>query len=73
MKFSKTLKKDEWLQIDEEIDIVIVEVNGDQVRIGVRAPRSLQIYRNEIASQFTDGVEARVEKYSQSESWVDCD
>lgn len=34
--------------LGDEIEISVVEVNGDAVRIGIKAPRELTIYRREI-------------------------
>ncbi|PKM44501.1 MAG: carbon storage regulator [Firmicutes bacterium HGW-Firmicutes-8] len=34
--------------IGENIEITIVEVKGDQVRIGINAPKSVRILRKEI-------------------------
>ena len=34
--------------LGDEIEISIVEVNGDAVRIGIKAPKELTIYRREI-------------------------
>jgi carbon storage regulator len=41
-------KKDEVIVIGDEIEITIVDIRGDQVKIGVSAPRSVSIHRKEI-------------------------
>ncbi len=41
-------KKDEVIVIGDDIEITIVDVRGDQVKIGVSAPRSVSIYRKEV-------------------------
>ena len=41
-------KKDESIIIDDNIEISIVEIKGDQVKIGIKAPRSVKIFRNEV-------------------------
>ena len=41
-------KKDEGVMIGDDIRIVIVEVRGDKVRIGVDAPRHIPVHRQEI-------------------------
>jgi len=41
-------KKDESIIIDDHIEISIVEIKGDQVKIGINAPRSVKIFRNEV-------------------------
>lgn len=41
-------KKDESIIIDDNIEISIVEIRGDQVKIGIKAPRSVKIFRHEV-------------------------
>ena len=41
-------KKDESIIINNNIEITILEVKGDQVKIGVKAPKSVPVYRKEI-------------------------
>lgn len=43
-----TRKKNESIVINDNIEITIVDVQGDQVRIGISAPKSVSIYRKEI-------------------------
>lgn len=43
-----TRKRGQSIMLGDEIEISIVEVNGDAVRIGIKAPRELTIYRREI-------------------------
>ncbi|NLL06443.1 MAG: carbon storage regulator CsrA [Clostridiaceae bacterium] len=43
-----TRKKNESIVINDNIEITIVDVQGDQVRIGINAPKSVSIYRKEI-------------------------
>ena len=38
----------EFFSIDHEINIRIISVNGNHVRIGVEAPRSVSVHRSEI-------------------------
>jgi carbon storage regulator len=41
-------KKDEVIMIGDEIEITIVDVRGDQVKLGVSAPRTVSIHRKEV-------------------------
>ncbi|MGE7272708.1 carbon storage regulator CsrA [Brevibacillus panacihumi] len=41
-------KKNESIMIGDTIEIKIISVEGDQVRIGIEAPRKLDVYRKEI-------------------------
>lgn len=43
-----TRKKNESIVINDNIEITIVDVQGDQVRIGINAPKNVSIYRKEI-------------------------
>ena len=37
-------KKNEALVINNNIEITILEIKGDQVKIGISAPKEIQIY-----------------------------
>lgn len=41
-------KKDQAIMIGDNIEITIIEVQGDQVRIGINAPKNVSIYRKEL-------------------------
>jgi len=41
-------QKDESIMIGEEIEITIVDVRGDKVRLGINAPRTTTVHRKEI-------------------------
>ncbi|MDR2602333.1 MAG: carbon storage regulator CsrA [Spirochaetaceae bacterium] len=43
-----TRKPDEKIIIGEDIVVSIIEIRGDQVRLGVDAPKTIKIYRQEI-------------------------
>ena len=41
-------KVDEKIKIWNEISISIIEIHGDQVKIGVEAPKNVKVYRQEV-------------------------
>ena len=43
-----TRRVDESLLIGEDIEVVVLEVRGGQVRLGVRAPENMKILREEL-------------------------
>jgi carbon storage regulator len=43
-----TRKQDEKIVIDDDIEIVIVEVRGRRVRLGIAAPKGVRVHRKEI-------------------------
>jgi carbon storage regulator len=43
-----TRKTGEAIQIGEDIEISVVSVKGDQVKLGINAPKNVEIHRKEI-------------------------
>ncbi len=41
-------KKDECIVINNDITIVVVEIRGDKVRLGVEAPKEVPVHRKEV-------------------------
>lgn len=41
-------QKDESIMIGDDVEITIVDVRGDKVRLGINAPRSIAVHRKEI-------------------------
>ncbi|GEN87154.1 carbon storage regulator CsrA [Oceanobacillus sp. FSL W8-0428] len=41
-------KRNEAIQIGDDIEIEVIAIEGDQVKLGIRAPKSVDIYRQEI-------------------------
>ncbi len=47
-------KKNEAIVINNNIEITILEIKGDQVKIGVSAPKEVPIYRKEVYAQIQE-------------------
>lgn len=47
-------KKDEAIIINNNIEITIIEVKGDQVKLGITAPKSIPVYRKEVYLQIQE-------------------
>jgi carbon storage regulator len=41
-------KTNEKIMIGDDISVSIIEIRGDQVRIGVDAPKSVKVFRQEV-------------------------
>lgn len=41
-------KKDEKIVIGDNVSIMIVEIRGDKVRLGIEAPREISVHRREV-------------------------
>ena len=62
-----TRKKGEYLVVNNNIEITVLEIRGDQIKIGISAPKNVPVYRKEVylqiqkeneASLKADGLEA---------------
>ncbi|MFP7734122.1 carbon storage regulator CsrA [Priestia aryabhattai] len=43
-----TRKLNETIKIGDEIEVTVLAVNGDQVKLGIQAPKSVDIHRQEV-------------------------
>ncbi len=43
-----TRKKEQSIIIGDNIEITIVDIQGDQVRLGINAPKNVTIFRKEV-------------------------
>ena len=43
-----TRQINESIMIGDDVEITVVDVRGDKVRIGIRAPRSVAVHRQEV-------------------------
>ena len=43
-----TRKPDQSIMIGDDIEITVLEVRGEQVRLGIRAPRHVVVHRKEV-------------------------
>ncbi len=41
-------KKDEKIVIGDKITIMVIEIRGDKVRLGIDAPRDITVHREEV-------------------------
>ncbi|MGE5373251.1 MAG: carbon storage regulator CsrA [Solirubrobacterales bacterium] len=53
-----TRKKNESLMIGDNIEIVVVDIQGEQVRIGINAPRSVPVHRKEVFEEIAEANRA---------------
>jgi len=43
-----TRRLGEAITINDDIKIIIVEIDGNQIKLGIEAPRNIEIYREEL-------------------------
>ena len=59
-------KINEKIMIGDDISVSIIEIRGDQVRIGVDAPKSIKVFRQEVF----DAIKAENKAAAQSNAIV---
>lgn len=47
-------KKNEALIINNNIEITVLEIKGEQVKLGISAPREVPVYRKEVYLQIEE-------------------
>ncbi len=55
-----TRKKGEALVINNNIEITVLEIRGDQIKIGISSPKDVPIYRKEVYLQIQQENEAAI-------------
>ena len=56
-----TRKKGESLMVGNNIEITVMEVRGDQIKIGITAPKEVPIYRKEVYLQIREENQATLQ------------
>ena len=49
-----TRRKNQSIVIGDQIIVTVLEVKNDQIRLGITAPRDVQVYREELLAELTD-------------------
>lgn len=49
-----TRRTNQSIVIGSDVTITIVEIRGEQVRLGIQAPRHVSVYRSEVLQQIRD-------------------
>ena len=47
-------RKNESIMLGDNIELTIIEIQGDQVRIGINAPKNISIYRKELFEEIQE-------------------
>lgn len=41
-------QRDETIMIGDDVEVTVVDIRGDKVRLGISAPREIQVHRKEV-------------------------
>lgn len=64
-------KIDEKIKIGNDITITLIDVKGDQVKIGVEAPRDVKVFRQEVFDAIQTENKAAADTSSSDISAID--
>jgi carbon storage regulator len=53
-----TRKRGESLILNNDIEVTVLEIRGDQVKLGIKAPKQVPVYRKEVYLQIQKENEA---------------
>jgi len=56
-------QKDESIMIGDDVEITIVDVRGDKVRLGITAPKQIPVHRREVY----DAIQREKQEKEQAE------
>jgi carbon storage regulator len=59
-------KKNESIVINDDIRIVVVEIRGDKVRLGVEAPAEVPVHRREVYDAIKRAESRCTEKFDEN-------
>lgn len=53
-----TRRANESIMIGDDIVITVLDVRGDQIRLGIKAPRSVAVHREEVYAELQEANQA---------------
>lgn len=53
-------KKNEALVINNNVEVTVLEIKGEQVKLGISAPREVPVYRKEVYAQIQESNQESV-------------
>lgn len=59
-------KINESIMIGDEIEIVVIDIKGDQIKLGIKAPRRISVHRKEIYEEIqSENIAAMKSNYNK--------
>jgi carbon storage regulator len=56
----------ESIMIGDDIEVVVVDIKGDQIKLGIRAPRTVSVHRSEVYREIQEQNKRAAESTPQS-------
>ncbi len=48
-----TRKRNQSIMVNDNIELTIIDIQGDQVRVGIKAPKDVKVFRKEVYVEMT--------------------
>lgn len=64
-------KQNEAIILGNDIEITVLEIKGEQVKIGITAPKSVPVYRKELYAQIKAANQEAIEQANALENLKD--
>ena len=61
-------QKDESIMVGDDVEITIVDVRGDKVRLGITAPKSIPVHRREVYEAIKREQQAKAADKKEADS-----
>ncbi|MDY6935370.1 MAG: carbon storage regulator CsrA [Spirochaetota bacterium] len=59
-------KLNESIMIGDEVELVVIDIKGDQVKLGIKAPRRIAVHRKEIYEEIQqENIAASSSEFTQ--------
>ena len=58
-------QRDETIMIGDDIEITIVDIRGDKVRVGINAPKEISVHRKEVYDAIQREKEAELKAQAE--------
>ena len=49
-----TRKRNQSIVVNDNIELTIIDIQGDQVRVGINAPKDVKVFRKEVYVEMTE-------------------
>jgi carbon storage regulator len=56
-------RKEESIMVGEDVEIRVVDIRGNQIRLGIIAPKSIPVHRKEVYESIRRKKEVSAERY----------
>ncbi|MBD2816025.1 carbon storage regulator CsrA [Xenorhabdus sp. Flor] len=51
-----TCRSQEKIKIGDDIEVIILGINGNQIKVGIEAPKDIPVHREEIYQRIQQGI-----------------